>query len=549
MTGLCGGGSLARACARAAIGWLVVGAAPAAATAATFTATGSEQTYTVPSGVTRVNVVAVGASGGAGSGVFSQSGGPGGRGALVAADLDVRPGQVLYVEVGTAGADAGNTPGVGGFNGGGTSETGGGGGGGSDVRTCSIGAPSCPAGFADSVHSRLLVAGGGGGGSGATSQTDGTEGGNANVVNGDPGTDGTATNLQFDGPGAGGGGGTEAAGGPGGGSGLGGPGDCNSNPPGGTGGFGTGGSGGSGSFQDGGSGGGGYWGGGAGGSGCESGVVPAVATGGGGGGGSSYGPAGTTFVGGVTQAPSVTIAPLPAPALRVSPGSLAFATQATSTVSAPRTVTLTNTGPGTLELSGVAVAGGNADDFFVGSSTCGGPLASGVTCELTVRFAPGGQGGRTATLQITSNDPGSPATVALSGAGGSLPQGPQGPAGTQGPAGKIELVTCKTVTRTVTRVIKHKRRKIKVTQQQCKTRIVSGTVKFTTSVGAIKASVSRGTTVYATGTRASLGGGRSQLLLTQSRQLRAGRYTLTLRSRRNGRTITRRETITITGRR
>ena len=67
-----------------------------------------------------------------------------------------------------------------------------------------------------------------------------------------------------------------------------------------------------------------------------------------------------------------------------------------------------------------------------------GSIAAGKSCQLTVSFAPAGQGSRSATLQITSNDPAGPAIVDLSGTGGPLPQGPPGPTGppgTTGPAG------------------------------------------------------------------------------------------------------------------
>ena len=528
---------------------VLVGVAAAAvdADAATFAPllpNGGEQTYTVPAGVTRVNVVAVGAPGGTGSGVMSHVGGAGGRGALAAADLDVRPGEVLYVEVGRPGLDAGITTGQGGFNGGGSSLDGGGGGGASDVRTCSITASSCGPGVADSAHSRLLVAAGGGGGSGASSDKDGSSGGSANVVNGDAGGNGSEA-LNGEGYGMGGEGATDAVGGSGGTSAVDGQADCAQIPPGGSGTFGAGGSARPNTLQEGGGGGGGDWGGGAGGSGCIGQVLAAIATGGGGGGGSSYGPPGTAFAANVIQGPSVTVAPLPSPALVVAPGSLTFGSQPMSTVSVPRNVTLTNDGPATLRVSGVQIAGSGANDFFVGSSTCGGVVASGASCQLTVRFAPSAQGARSGSLQILSNDPNSPGSVGLSGTGTQLPQGPPGPAGKQGPAGKIELVTCKTVTRTVTRVIRHKRRKVKVTQQQCKTRTVSGTVTFSTGAGVVKASVSRGGTVYATGTSAALGHGHSQLVLVEVRRLRPGRYTLTLSSRAHGHTTVRHTTITI----
>src|ERR1700690_3418189 len=106
----------------------------------TYTTTG-EDTFTVPSGVSAVHVVAVGGRGAPGLG-----GSAGGFGATVASDLTVSPGAVLYAEVG------GNSPGqTGGANGGGaggavpsTLADGGGGGGASDLRTSAASAGLSP---------------------------------------------------------------------------------------------------------------------------------------------------------------------------------------------------------------------------------------------------------------------------------------------------------------------------------------------------------------------------------------------------------------------
>jgi hypothetical protein len=125
---------------------LSVGATSAAAATQTFTYTGSEQTFTVPAGVSTVHVLTIGARGG-------KSGAQGGVAAEVQGDLSVKPGEVLYVEVGGEGGGGGPAS-PGGFNGGG--EGAGGGGGASDVRT----APRSAGLFPDT---RLPVAAGGGG--------------------------------------------------------------------------------------------------------------------------------------------------------------------------------------------------------------------------------------------------------------------------------------------------------------------------------------------------------------------------------------------------
>jgi Glycine rich protein/HYR domain len=130
----------------------------------TFTYTGSQQTFVVPSYVRTVHVTAIGAAGGDEGLVL------GGEGGSASARLSVRPGHTLYVEVGGVGANASATLGAdaqaGGFNGGGygsasdpASHAPASGGGASDVRTMSGGIDPATTG----LGSRLIVAGGGGG--------------------------------------------------------------------------------------------------------------------------------------------------------------------------------------------------------------------------------------------------------------------------------------------------------------------------------------------------------------------------------------------------
>jgi hypothetical protein len=100
---------------------LALGAvAPPAALAASFSFTGKEQEYAVPAGVTRVHVVAVGASGNSvGSGMEISAGG---QGAVLTADVPLPSGtSTLYVEVGGNGifVVSANDSTSGGFNGGG----------------------------------------------------------------------------------------------------------------------------------------------------------------------------------------------------------------------------------------------------------------------------------------------------------------------------------------------------------------------------------------------------------------------------------------------
>ncbi len=157
--------------ARTAGGSVTIYASPSRA----FSYTGSVQTYTVPSGVTKVNLDLVGARGGHGGlstayAYWHYRGGAGGR---VQTDLAVTPGQVLNVYVGNIGSSlTGTSSGTaaGGYNGGGMGSGGycGGGGGMTDVRT----------GGTAFVANTVAVAAGGGGGA-YSSTTSSTSGGDA----------------------------------------------------------------------------------------------------------------------------------------------------------------------------------------------------------------------------------------------------------------------------------------------------------------------------------------------------------------------------------
>jgi len=286
----------------AVAGTAVFAVASAGAATQTFSFTGAEQTFTVPSGVTSLHVVAIGANGGLGDNDGGgNSGGPGGFGARVEANLAVTPGEVLFIEVGGTGAD-GTGGGGGGFNGGGSSNlgdfhlAGGGGGGATDARTCSRSSASCSG---TTLGSRLLVAAGGGGGGmdGHMDKLAGGEGGNAAADGKDGQSMDCSTLSPASTPGGGGKAGSQVAGGTGGTAGN------DEAPAGNPGALGQGGAAGTGgsNSEPGGGGGGGLYGGGAGGAanGCA---------GAGGGGGSSLVPAGgNAMVGAAGASPQLQI--------------------------------------------------------------------------------------------------------------------------------------------------------------------------------------------------------------------------------------------------
>ncbi len=183
----------------------------------TFDYTGSMETYTVPPGVTEIQIEAYGASGQLIT-VDDYGESSGGLGGYAIGLLSVTPGEVLNIYVGGEGTDGvagyngGGTGGLGTAGAGGTLGYGGSGGGASDVR---VGGTA--------LADRVIVAGGGGGG--GRNYVNGTcvpcgQGGNGGAGGGTAGVDGSDPTDPIYGvyfnAGAGGGGGTAAVGGAGG---------------------------------------------------------------------------------------------------------------------------------------------------------------------------------------------------------------------------------------------------------------------------------------------------------------------------------------------
>jgi uncharacterized repeat protein (TIGR01451 family) len=109
------------------------------------------------------------------------------------------------------------------------------------------------------------------------------------------------------------------------------------------------------------------------------------------------------------------------PVAEVTPSSIDFGAVAVGTTSAPRTVTITNTGDTgqDLVLTADSITGPNAGDFAFVSERCvtSGVLAAGSSCTIELSFTPSASGIRTATLSITDNAADSPQTVSLTGTG------------------------------------------------------------------------------------------------------------------------------------
>jgi len=105
-----------------------------------------------------------------------------------------------------------------------------------------------------------------------------------------------------------------------------------------------------------------------------------------------------------------------APTVTLSPASLTFWPQGIGTTSTAKTVTLKNTGTGSLAISSFAITGINVGDFFQ-STTCGATLAASASCRVSIMFKPKALGTRAAYLSVADNASGSPQQVRLSGIG------------------------------------------------------------------------------------------------------------------------------------
>jgi trimeric autotransporter adhesin len=112
------------------------------------------------------------------------------------------------------------------------------------------------------------------------------------------------------------------------------------------------------------------------------------------------------------------------PVFGMSPSMLGF-TQTVGTTSAAQTATISNTGTAALLLSAITIGGAQASEYqLAGGSSCvaGGTVAAGASCALNIAFAPTTAGTRSASVSISHNASGSPATLALNGNATATPQ-------------------------------------------------------------------------------------------------------------------------------
>ena len=136
-------------------------------------------------------------------------------------------------------------------------------------------------------------------------------------------------------------------------------------------------------------------------------ALPTVALGSHGGGGGGGG-------GGTPPPPP----PSGTPSVTFAPTSLTFGVQAINTTSAPQSITITNTGNGSLFINSAATRGANPLDFTQVDDGCSGlTLPAGANCSVSINFSPKATGTRSATFILTDNAPASPQTVPITGTG------------------------------------------------------------------------------------------------------------------------------------
>lgn len=100
------------------------------------------------------------------------------------------------------------------------------------------------------------------------------------------------------------------------------------------------------------------------------------------------------------------------PLVTLSPLRLTFGNQQVGTTGNPQTLTLTNSGTATLDVTSIVASGD-----FVQTNTCGTSLVAGGICSINISFSPTALGARTGTIVITDNAPLTPQSITLSGTG------------------------------------------------------------------------------------------------------------------------------------
>jgi subtilase family serine protease len=116
--------------------------------------------------------------------------------------------------------------------------------------------------------------------------------------------------------------------------------------------------------------------------------------------------------------------PTPAPVVSLAPTSLSFGQVNLGSGSSMQSVTVSNTGNASLNISATGTVGTNWQDFVIMHDCAGDSISPGGSCALGVNFIPQATGLRTASLSVTDNAAGSPQTVSLTGTGAQPPTPP-----------------------------------------------------------------------------------------------------------------------------
>jgi len=107
----------------------------------------------------------------------------------------------------------------------------------------------------------------------------------------------------------------------------------------------------------------------------------------------------------------------------VTPSTEKFAAQTVGTADPSKVVTIVNNRNLTLTIDPFTFTGADPLDFVDSSTTCGSTLGARKSCKVDVTFTPKQTGSRSAVLNVTDSDAGSPQMVSLSGVG--LDNGPK----------------------------------------------------------------------------------------------------------------------------
>ncbi|MEP7328330.1 MAG: choice-of-anchor D domain-containing protein, partial [Betaproteobacteria bacterium] len=96
------------------------------------------------------------------------------------------------------------------------------------------------------------------------------------------------------------------------------------------------------------------------------------------------------------------------------PAAITMADQQVGTTSAARSVTISNLGPGAVNV--LSVVSNNGAEFAIGANGCG-TVQANTACAFDLTFKPSAAGARAASITITSNGTNSPQILAVSGTG------------------------------------------------------------------------------------------------------------------------------------